>query len=526
MKPGAIAHSVSRGVFYLVLEKAVATVMSLLYSAIVWRWLGPTKWGTLVLAYAIIGMAMIATGNVETYLARFSAEFDARGQVRTLRRAFRLVVAMKSGLGVLVTVALLAALPLIDRQFHSSDAVRLVPILAVAIVFDGLAAIGQATLSGLQQFRWTAAIGAANHSARVLMVALLWGARQGLPAMVIGLATLSIVHGLVYLLVPMWMMRRAEDREPSTPEHSVRGLARGVVAYCVPLLGAQATFRSGQNLSKIVIGKLFTMTELGYFSLAYQLIERVVDLLQTLSAPLLPSFTQLVTLGQRQRLRSALDHALRLIQLAATALSFVVFVFAREIAVVAGSRMFEPSVPMLRILALVPMVRGTQQPLSMLFQAMRLPGTVLRLALIKFVTEFGSYLVLIPMFGVAGAAWANLAGAVVSCVAAMLLLAVRLPGGALARGRTGLVTLALFMPLIGIGLLIERTTSGPASLVLRLLLVPLGLVGVFALGLVNRYDLDKLSSVPLQAGWMRRIRDLVMGAALAFARALEPRRTL
>ena len=188
--------------------------------------------------------------------------------------------------------------------------------------------------------------------------------------------------------------------------------------YCVPLLGARITFMSGQNLSTIVLGKLFSPGLLGYFKFAFQTIERFNDLVNAVPSSLMPSLTHLVARGERERLRLIFDQALRLIQALACALSFGLFVFARELTLLIGGWPFEPAVPMLRVLALVPMARTAQQPLTMLFQALRRPGTVLALSVVKFVTEFGAYFLLVIPLGVIGAAWANLAGAVVSYVVA------------------------------------------------------------------------------------------------------------
>jgi hypothetical protein len=49
-------------------------------------------------------------------------------------------------------------------------------------------------------------------------------------------------------------------------------------------------------------------------------------------------------------------------------------------------------------------------------------------------------------------------------------------------------------------------------------------VGLFALGLVRRQDLDKLAEVPLQAAWTRLVRNSVLAVLGFFARLAEPRR--
>jgi O-antigen/teichoic acid export membrane protein len=241
-------------------------------------------------------------------------------------------------------------------------------------------------------------------------------------------------------------------------------------------------------------------------------------------ASLLPSLTQLVARGERGRLQSVLDQSLRLISVAACALSFGLFVFAREITLFVGSPMFEPAIPLVRILALVPVARTAQQPLTMLFQAMRLPGTVLRLAILKFVTEFGSYFALLPAFGMFGAAWANLAGAVVSYLAALVVVARLFPdrAGAAARAATAVRASGLLATLLLMGVMFDWKLGHSMSLALRLLLAPAGLLAVFALGLILRQDLDKLAAIQLRWGPLRAVRDVLVHAAGRFASVVEP----
>jgi O-antigen/teichoic acid export membrane protein len=322
------------------------------------------------------------------------------------------------------------------------------------------------------------------------------------------------------------MLRHARDSESGDSprgERSTGSLVRSIFSYCLPLLGARVTFMSGQNLGKIILGKLFTTTELGYFSFAFQTVERFVEVVHTLPAALLPSLTQLVALGERDRLRHVFDQSLRLIQVAAYGLSFGLFVFAREITLLVGSPLFEPAIPLLRVLALVPIARTAQQPLTMLFQALRQPGAVLRLALLKLCAEFGSYFALVPTLGLAGATWANLIGAAVSYVAALALLARQLPEGARERAHSSVLGVALLAPLLAVALLVDGWIGNPWAIATRVALVPAAVWAVFALSLVNRYDLEKLSSIPVTARWMRFTRDTVVAAGERLARAAQPR---
>ena len=522
---GEISRTVSRGVFYLTIEKGLAVVSGIAYFALLLRWLGPTKYGIMTLALSFTGLATMMTGNFEAFLERFAAEYQARGQYLTLRRAQFQAMGIKLALGLLTGLVLVFSARFIGKQFAVPELGLLLPILSLTIMFEGISTTGRATLYGLQQFRSISGIALVFHVVKTVMVALLWWFQKGLLELAIGMTVLTILQGAVSAGVPLWMLRRAHDPEGAEGPRG-RVLARGIFSYCLPLLGARVTFLSGQNLGKILLGKIFDATLLGYFSFAYQTVDRFVEVIYALPSSLLPSLTRLVARGERERMRFVLEQSLRLIQVVALILSVGMVVGAREITLLVGSPLFEPAIPLLRILALVPFARTAQQPLTMLFQALKLPGIVFVLALIKFAFEFGCYFALVPTLGLAGAGWANLAGAVAAFVAAQWALRRALPGGAADRARTTLRMLALLAPFLGAGLALDSVLDPPAAFLAKLVLVPLALLAAFAFGMVTGEDLETVATLPLNAGWMRRARDIAVAAGERVARVVAVRRVL
>ncbi|MEO5988996.1 MAG: oligosaccharide flippase family protein, partial [Candidatus Eisenbacteria bacterium] len=288
--------------------------------------------------------------------------------------------------------------------------------------------------------------------------------------------------------------------------------------------GARASFLSGQNLGMVILGRVLEPAALGYFKFAFQMVERFVELVHTIPTSLLPSLTHLVAREEYERLRNVFDQAFRLVQLVGLVLSFVLFAYARELTLWLGSPLFEPAVPVLRVLALVPIVRTAQQPLTMLFQALRRPGMVLALALVKLLTEVGGYLLLLPALGVMGAAWANLGGATASYLGALALMFVALPLGASSRLSDAARGILLIVPILLLVLAADRIFGPVHSLPVRLVLLVPGLVGVFAFGFIRRFDLDKVSTLPLRSEALKRVRDQVVRGASTLARVFEPRR--
>jgi len=530
MKRGEIARHVTRGAFFLAVEKTAALVSGMVYFALLLRWLGPTNYGMLTLALAIAGLASISTGNFEVFLERYAAEYQARGRYDLLHRAHAIALSIKGGLGLLAAVLLVVLAPMLAVQFHMPELAVLLPILTVTVAMDGFATTGRSMLFGMQRYEWVSGLALLFHLVKVLLVGSLWWARQGLVSLAFGLSALAVVQALM-LSASAWALARRTAGAPGNGERDASAAApdppllRQMFTYCMPLLGARAAFLSGQNLGKVLLAKVLNATQLGYYTFAFQTIERFVELAYTLPSSLLPSLTHLVALEERERLGYIFDQAFRLVQVSACVLSLAVFAFAPELTLWVGSPMFLPSTNMLRVLALVPIARTAQQPLTMLFQAMRQTGSVFGLALIKLGVELACYFMIVPKLGGMGAAWANLAGAVASYATALVITGRQLPETS--RERAGVVSRALLVtvPLLLLSWLLSTSTGHPVlSVVARAALVLPALVAVFALRLVTRYDLEKLSALQLRSPWLRRARDLVVRAADPMARVFEARR--
>jgi O-antigen/teichoic acid export membrane protein len=530
VKRGEIAQHVTRGAFFLAIEKTAALLTGMLYFALMLRWLGPTNYGVLTLALAITGFASISTGNLEVFLERFAAEYQARGRFDLLTRAHALALGIKLVLGLLASGGLLLLTPHLAAQYGRPELNVLVPILTFMVATDALSTTGRSLLFGMQRFEWVSGLSLLFHVGKTVLVGLLWWGQQGLVSLAVGLSALAVMQAFMFSIAAWVLSSRAAAAHVPGEGHEAPyagepPLFRQMLGYCLPLLGARAAFLSGQNLSKLVLGKILDATQLGYFTFAFQTIERFVELAYTLPSSLLPSLTHLVAREERERLGYVFDQAFRLVQVAACVTAWAVFSFTPELTLWVGSPLFQPSMGMLHVLALVPIARTAQQPLTMLFQAMRRPGIVFALAMLKLGVELGCYLLFVRRLGGMGAAWANLAGAVASYLMALVFAGVILPETTAARSGALLRALLLTVPMLLLSLVLVGHGHPILSVVARLALVPPAIVALFALRLITRYDLEKLSALELKLPPVRRLRDAFVGAADPLARVFEPRRT-
>ena len=516
--------NVSKGSFFLSVESLATLISGLLYSVFVLRWLGPGWFGVFSLALSIVGLASVFTGNFELYLERHAAEYETRGQHVRLLRVHLWALAIKAVLGLIAGCVVYALVPWITAQYGFIKLDVLVTLLLALVVFDGFSSTGRATLYGLQQYSWIAALAVLQHALKLLAVIVLAKTGRGPTSLAITLSALAILGGIlstgVALTLAFRRARRAEvEGTDTSPPESAFSILSDMFRYCMPLLGARAAFISGQNLSRVVLGKFFDPEALGLFSFAFQTVERFVGLVYAVPSSLLPSLTQLVARGEPDRLRRLLDKGFRLVATLACALSFMIFVFAEEITRLVGGERYLPAVGLLRILALVPWVRTAQQPLTMAFYALRRTGMVLALALSKFLTEMGSYFLLIPLVGLAGAAWANLLGALVSFFGALTLIGRAVPGPTNHRAAVILKTgvLVAFGAACALFLRESRIDWRLAFALKLLLVVPGFVIGVATFDLVTDDDLLRAQAIELGTPWKLALRD----GAVRFVRAVR-----
>jgi hypothetical protein len=153
---------------------------------------------------------------------------------------------------------------------------------------------------------------------------------------------------------------------------------------------------------------------------------------------------------------------------------------------------------------------------------------VLALAVAKFMTEMGSYFLLIPLVGLAGAAWANLLGAVVSFFGALLLVGRAVPGPTGHRGAVIAKTGVLVGLGAGVALLLHGAGLDPRALFLikLLVLVPGFVVGLVTFDLVTDDDLSRAEAIELETPWKLALRNAAVRTVRgvrAVAMRLRPR---
>jgi len=513
------SREISRGSFYLSLEQISLAVFGVVYVMLLLRLLGPDQYGVFVVGLAVAGMAGIGSGNFEAFLERYTAEYKTREEWSSLKSALATVTVIKVVLATALWALVALAASRVAGFYGMGRLAAVLPFMGALILTEATIVSTRAFLFGMKKYGTIAALSTGTSLAKISIVLHLMVAGTSLRQFVEALVILLSLSASIYAAVAFGLASRFSGRTRLFDGAVLHKMLR----YCIPLLGARAAFLSGQHLNKLILGTFLPAAAVGYFAFAFTLVEKFVAIVFAIPASLLPTLTSLRAAGNFRKLGEVFWQGVRLVEVAAVLLASFVFFFAGELVLVLGGREFVPAVVLVRVLALTPIFRTSQQPFTSLFYAYERTRTVLVLALIKLGAEVLFYVLLLPSMGVTGAALGTLL-AFAACFTPAYAIGSKMVGekrfGAEATLLKGVLLVVI---IVAISTIIEM--KAPASLsiglVKALAFPPLVLAVLFATGAVNREDLERVGEMELGSPLIARIRSGVLPILLAFQRRLQ-----
>ena len=360
------------------------------------------------------------------------------------------------------------------------------PALAPLIFLEGATLVLRYTLFGLQRFRliWLVALG--NNLLKLAVVFTLWQLGEGVVALVAGIVAVQCVTivGLGILVLRALPKRSGDAADVPT--------YRRIWSYVIPLFGARIFFLSGQHLNRLILGALLPAHQLGLVSFALMTIERFIGLAAAVANSLLPALSRLRGEGRDASIEQVVNEGYRLVTALAVVLMTAIICLARETVLITGGNDFIAAILPLQILALVPLFRTIQQPLTMSFYTFEKTRAVFWLAGLKFIVEPIAYPLLIPHFGISGVALASLLSSVVVFGPALRVAGRLFPDTRTQRRKGVMLAWAIGGLIFAAGIAINRITDSWSGLPVRIAFLVAGIVIVLLFRLISGNDLRKL----------------------------------
>lgn len=243
-----------RGVKWTYLSMVIGAAIQVGVTATTARLLEPEAFG------------LIAMANV---MLRFGSYFAKMGVARALvqrstidDRDVRAAFTSAALLGLVVTLAVVAAAPLAASYYRTDDVVPVLRWLAATFVLSGLGATAGALLQRGLHFRAIGAIEVASYA--------LGYAVPTLALALAGYGVWSLVAGMIGQVTMAGVMSYALTRHPVRPTFE-RRVHRSLLGFGVKVSGISFLEFVGTTLDVLVIGRFGTAAQLGLYNRAYML---------------------------------------------------------------------------------------------------------------------------------------------------------------------------------------------------------------------------------------------------------------
>jgi O-antigen/teichoic acid export membrane protein len=361
-------------------------------TVVIARFLAPDDLG-------LFGIALLSLGLLETFTNTGfrQALIQREGDINDYLDAAWTVQLLR---GLILSGALLLAAPLVAEFFETPEGVAIIRWLALVMVLGGLNNIGVVYFDKELQFRERFVFRSVPQVADLIASATAAVILRNVWALVIGLVVSAVVR-----LVASYV---AHPYRPnfSTDWHKAWELFR----FGVWVLGSSMLVYLMLNLDDIVVGKVLSPADLGYYQLAYTISALVATQITTVVSQVgFPALSKIQS--DISRLGRAYLRALQLV--AVVAFPFAAglwFVGPQAVEVFLGRRWL-PLIAAYEVLALWGLIRSLGSTTHPLFKAVGKPYIVTGIELATVLILAGTIYPLTVSGGIAGAAWATVIAA-------------------------------------------------------------------------------------------------------------------
>jgi O-antigen/teichoic acid export membrane protein len=398
---------VARNVGYNFLSQIWLVVLGLLITPYLIRHLGVGVYGLLTLLLAISAYSAALDFGFGFALVKYVSEFYSRRDDAMVRRLISTAVTVYLGLGVVAGLTLTLLSPSLIHVLGVEGSLRPLAqdafyISAAALCVTLTLSMASAVPNALQRMdltaRRTIAFGTVGMLGQVVLLAL----GRGL----LSLLVLQVVVGLtavISFLVASKRLLPAISLRPTFDISTFKLLGRFSALKFVNQLAANTVMQ----IDKFLVGALVSLSAVGYFVVPLQVAQRLPSLVGNVAVAFLPAASAFHGQSDRARLNELYLRATKLVALLVFPLTSMLVIFAHPILTFwIGQTFAEKSSLALQLLAIGYGLNTFSTIPAITSDSMGRPGVTASFSVASTVLNVGVSLLLIPRFGIEGAALA------------------------------------------------------------------------------------------------------------------------
>lgn len=371
--------------------------------------LGEGEFGVMLLVNAISSFVNYVDLGLSTAVTKYSAEYKGSGNIQALTELLsssRLLFLATGLIGLLVFFVLgVWFLPLFNITGGSIKNISVVFILAgLTFLLSSLTTVYSAVLTALQRFDLLTKLSLAMLFVNSIGSIILLEMNFRLKALMslnlfLALVTLVFFHFYVKKLMPELKLSFKLYKH-----ELIKAYKFGAQAFASNLAGTLLNY-----LDRLIIPIFLGPAMLPYYSVPGNIAIKTSVVTNTFGLMLFPMASEFAGSGEVEKLKNVYIRSFRNLHIIAAAVTVAIIFFAEKILYFwLGADYAERSSKILVILALTYFVVGLYIPLQGMLLGLGKLKFLIKQSLFMAVLNFILLLILVPRFGIMGAAWAYL----------------------------------------------------------------------------------------------------------------------
>jgi len=399
---------------WVLISSVVTLLIGFLLSIVLARWLGAAGLGLYRMVITVQGIAvLVATLGIPTALIKYVAEYkdnkDRLSQTTTSGIISSVIF------GIVTGILLYALSVVLANIFHMPELAHLLKILAFALPFSSLFQALTGLLNGLREMKTFASLLILQSILMIAFIIAFVRLGFGVEGAVLGIV-LSVIGGCIFGLY----------RSRRFVHLSLQGLvqnAKKLVAFGSQMFGANAMGLILTYTDIILIGYFLTVEDVGYYSVAVSLSMLFLMIPMAIQRITYPATSEYWAQNNHQALQQMINTSMKYSACILLPLGLGVGFFSREIITTIFGGEFIYAVLPLCVLLIARVIGGsTEISIGGSFSGVGRPDLVLKIDAISAGTNVGLNILLIPRFGILGAAIATTASLLLGTIIFLALI--------------------------------------------------------------------------------------------------------
>jgi O-antigen/teichoic acid export membrane protein len=415
-KPAGLAATLSKNVAFSLARLAINSLVALVLPAYLTHHLPVETYGAWVLILQLAAFVSYLDLGIQTGVAKFVAEYEAKGDEDKAGRyasAGLAIMSLMGSLGLGVSLVLAWQVPALFHKmpillYHD---VRIsVMLVGISLSFGLVCSIFSAVFMGLQRYATPMGIAILNRSLFTVAVLITVSFHTSLATMGAAVALVNTTTGLVQ--IGAW--RKISSRIRISFALVDYGIVKQMAHYCFLLAIWTVGMICVSGLDITIVGH-YSYNEIAFYSIAALPTTFLLSLISSVLGPMMPASSALSTQRSPSQMGDVLARTTRYstILLLLTGLPLIVFGLP-ILRVWVGPTYAVHSLTYLRILVLANIIRGLCSPYATLIAATGRQGAATITAILEAFINLSSSLFLASRFGAIGVAFGTLLGSFVS----------------------------------------------------------------------------------------------------------------